>query len=101
VNDDMDEEVKSEESSRSTIQSNSHELLRDFGGRKLKIPIFRGVDAYKWIVIEESYSKLNTVHEEEKLDTMVITLEDKALNWYQWWEEQSQELKWEEVKFGT
>ena len=29
---------------------------------------------------------------------MVIALEDKALSWYQWWEEQSKELNWEEFK---
>ena len=38
------------------------------------------------------------MHEEEKLDAVVIALEDKALSWYQWWEEQSKEFNWEEFK---
>lgn len=38
------------------------------------------------------------VHNEEKLDMVVIAMDDKALNWYQWWAEQRQELNWEEFK---
>jgi len=58
----------------------SGESSHDFGGHKLKIPIFRGDGAYGWIVRAERYFKLNMVHDEEKLDVVVIALEDKALS---------------------
>jgi len=51
-----------------------------------------GEDAYGWIVRVERYFKLNLVEEEEKLYAVLIALEDRALSWYQWWEEQSHEL---------
>jgi len=97
-NDDGDGEVETEGGSRFTSRSWSGESSHDFGGRKLKIPIFRGDDAYGWIVRAERYFKLNMVHDDEKLDAVVIALEDKALSWFQWWEEQSPELNWEEFK---
>ncbi|GAU45214.1 hypothetical protein TSUD_244190 [Trifolium subterraneum] len=34
----------------------------------------------------------------EKLDAVVITLEDKALNWFVWWEEQTASRTWDEFK---
>lgn len=70
------------ELSRSPTWSSSRDSSRDFGGRKLKIPIFRGDDAYGWIVRAERYFKLNMVDDEDKLDAVVIALDDKALNWY-------------------
>jgi hypothetical protein len=55
----------------------------------LEIPIFKGDDAYGWLVRIERYFRLNGVRVHEKLDAAVIALEDKALNWFQWWEEQT------------
>lgn len=78
--------------------NSTRDSVRDFGGRKMKIPLFRGDDAYGWIVRTERYFKLNRVEEEEKLDAVVIALEDQALNWYQWWEEQNTDLTWDAFK---
>lgn len=64
-----------------TIYWSSRDSSRDFGGRKLRIPIFRDEDAYEWIIIAERYFKFNLLEENEKLDAVVIALEDKALKW--------------------
>lgn len=67
-------------------------------GRKMEVPIFNGDDAYAWIVRVERYFRLNEVLDEDKLNAVVLALEDRALNWYQWWEEQATALTWEEFK---
>lgn len=64
----------------------------------MDVPIFNGEEAHGWIVRVERFFWINAVREEEKLDTIVIALEGRALNWYQWWEEQTGELTWPEFK---
>jgi len=58
----------------SSSLSLSCDSSRDFGGRKLQIPIFQGNNAYGWIFRAERYFKLNLEVKEEKLDVVVITL---------------------------
>jgi hypothetical protein len=43
---------------------------------------------------------LNEVRVQEKLDAAVIALEDKALNWFVWWEEQTASRTWDEFKLS-
>lgn len=74
----IDGEVESEDGARHTTRTSSHESSHDFRGRKLKIPIFQGVDAYGWIMRAERYFKLSLVEDDEKLDAEVIALEDKV-----------------------
>jgi hypothetical protein len=68
--------------------------------RKLEIPIFKGDDAYGWLVRIERYFRLNGVRVHEKLDAAVIALEEKALNWFQWWEEQTPSRAWDQFKIA-
>ena len=35
----------------------------------------------------ERYFRLNEVCVQDKMDAVVLALEDKALNWFQWWED--------------
>lgn len=56
-------------------------------GRRLEIPIFKGEDAYGWLVRVERYFYLNGVRMRDTLDDVVLAMEDKTFNWYQWWEE--------------
>lgn len=46
----------------------------------------------------ERYFKIKGVREEEMLEAVMITLDGKALNWFQWWEEQHLEPTWDEFK---
>lgn len=72
---------------------------RYFGGRrKLEIPVFKGDDAYGWLVRVERYFRLNEVREHDKVDAVMIAMEDRALNWFQWWEDQTPLRSWEEFK---
>jgi hypothetical protein len=66
----------------------------------LEIPIFKGDDAYGWLVRIERYFRLNGVRVHEKLDAAVIALEEKALNWFQWWEEQTPSQAWDQFKIA-
>jgi hypothetical protein len=53
---------------------------------------------YEWLVRIELYFRLNEVRIHEKLDATVIALEDKALNWFVWCEEQTASRTWDEFK---
>ncbi|CAI8612716.1 unnamed protein product [Vicia faba] len=48
--------------------------------RRLEIPIFKGEDTYGWYVRVERYFNLNGVRVRDKLDAVVLAMEDKALN---------------------
>ncbi|KAJ1382954.1 hypothetical protein SESBI_43769 [Sesbania bispinosa] len=70
----------------------------DYRGRKLEIPIFSGDDAYGWINRVERYFKVNDMDYYEKLGAVLVALEDRALNWYHWWEEQTPSPSWVQFK---
>lgn len=88
----------SESRSRSHVRAPDPSPPTHYGGRKLDVPVFNGDDAYGWLVRVERYFRLNAVREGEQLDAIVIALEGRALNWYQWWEEQTEELSWAEFR---
>ncbi|KAI5420053.1 hypothetical protein KIW84_044011 [Lathyrus oleraceus] len=79
-----------EGSERSTISQESRPRHRRHGGgsgtilfgsrRRLEIPIFKGEDAYGWLVRIERYFHLNGVRVRDKLEAVVLAMEDKALN---------------------
>ncbi|GAU47870.1 hypothetical protein TSUD_404410 [Trifolium subterraneum] len=76
---------------------------RGFAGsrRRLEIPIFKGEDAYGWLVRVERYFRLNEVRVQDKVDAVVLAMEEKALNWFQWWEEKTPLRNWEEFKVAV
>ncbi|XP_073225291.1 uncharacterized protein [Cicer arietinum] len=69
--------------------------------RKLEIPIFAGDDAYGWVQKLERYFALRGVTPEEKMQATMISLEGKALSWYQWWEGYSPNPTWESFKIAV
>ncbi|XP_058756529.1 uncharacterized protein LOC131629765 [Vicia villosa] len=100
-----------EGSERSTVSRDSRPRTRRHGGgngsrflgnkRRLEIPIFKGDDAFGWLVRVERYFHLNGIRVCDKLDAVVLAMEDRALNWYQWWEEQAPLRTWEEFKIAV
>ncbi|CAJ2662268.1 unnamed protein product [Trifolium pratense] len=94
--------TEDDDSDRSTASRGgvSHTHRYQGNRRKLEIPIFKGDDAYGWLVRIERYFRLNGVRVHEKLDAAVIALEEKALNWFQWWEEQTPSRAWDEFKIA-
>ncbi|GAU48626.1 hypothetical protein TSUD_405850 [Trifolium subterraneum] len=82
---------------------NEGRYRRGFAGsrRRLEIPIFKGEDAYGWLVRVERYFRLNGVRVQDKVDAVVLAMEEKALNWFQWWEEQTPLRNWEEFKVAV
>lgn len=104
--DDEDEgRIRSNRSHESRPRSRRHgggEGGRTMGSRrKLEIPIFKGEDTYGWLVRVERYFRLNGVRMRDKLDAVVLDMEDKALSWYQWWEEKAPLRTWEEFKVAV
>lgn len=85
-NDDTEEEG----SDRSTISLESRprhhrhvgEIRPQFFGtrRRVEILMFKGDDAYGWLIRIERYFHLNGVRVQDKLDAVVLAMEDKALN---------------------
>lgn len=67
----------------------------------MEIPVFSGDDPHGWIIRVERYFRINGVREREKLDAVVIAMEGRALNWFQWWEEQAAMRTWEEFKVAV
>lgn len=68
---------------------NSHRedrYRRDERAKRVEVPYFMGEDPYGWVYRVERYFEINRIPDEEKVDTAVVCLEGKALNWYQWWE---------------
>ncbi|CAH9084460.1 unnamed protein product [Cuscuta epithymum] len=66
--------------------------------RKVDLPLFNGDGAYNWLVRMERYFRLNHITEDDKLEVSVVAMEDRALNWFQWWEHQTEEKNWESLK---
>ncbi|CAH9052067.1 unnamed protein product [Cuscuta europaea] len=67
-------------------------------GRKVDLPLFNGVGAYNWLVRMERYFRLNKTEEEDKVEVSMVAMDDRALNWFQWWEQQAEEITWENLK---
>ena len=55
----------------------------------MELPIFVGEDAHGWRVHIDRYFRVNGIRDEEKMDLVILALEGKALNWFQWWEDQT------------
>ncbi|WVZ22534.1 hypothetical protein V8G54_001078 [Vigna mungo] len=66
--------------------------------RRLVIPVFAGEDAYGWTNRLERYFRLKEVNEEEKMRAVIVALEGKALNWFQWWDTCYPNPTWETFK---
>lgn len=49
------------------------------GSRKLEIPLFNGDEVQGWFIRVDRYFRVNEVKESEKLNAVVIALEDRAL----------------------
>ncbi|WVZ02752.1 hypothetical protein V8G54_023558 [Vigna mungo] len=57
-----------------------------------------GEDAYGWTNRLERYFWLKEVNEEEKMRVVIVALEGKTLNWFQWWETCYPNPTWETFK---
>ncbi|CAH9078190.1 unnamed protein product [Cuscuta epithymum] len=67
-------------------------------GRKIDLPIFTGDSAYNWLVRMERYFRVNHIHEEEQVEAAVVAMEGRAINWFIWWEHQTERKNWESLK---
>ncbi|KAG2391337.1 uncharacterized protein HKW66_Vig0129020 [Vigna angularis] len=55
-------------------------------------------EAYGWTNRLEWYFRLKGVSEEERMKAVMVALEGKALNWFQWWETCHPHPTWETFK---
>ncbi|CAH9054680.1 unnamed protein product [Cuscuta europaea] len=81
-----------------------HRIHEDFNrftvpnGRKIDLPVFTGDNAYNWIVRMERYFRLNRITEEEQVEVAVVAMEGRAINWFIWWEHQTDRRNWDTLK---
>ncbi|CAH9133286.1 unnamed protein product [Cuscuta epithymum] len=86
--------------SKSVSRTPEHTRINDrvYTGRKVDLPLFSGNDAYGWLLRVERYFKLNHVLEGDKVEVVLIAMTERALNWYQWWDEQTDDHSWGNFK---
>ncbi|PNX55911.1 hypothetical protein L195_g049544, partial [Trifolium pratense] len=94
-------DVSSESRRRPARNNGGRRFQLGRSGRRLDIPIFKGEDAYGWLVRVERYFRLAEIRVQDKVDTVVLALEEKALNWFQWWETQTPLRTWGEFKIAV
>ncbi|CAH9068044.1 unnamed protein product, partial [Cuscuta europaea] len=46
----------------------------------------------------ERYFRLNNIDDDEKVEASMVAMEDRALNWFHLWENQTEETSWEALK---
>lgn len=89
-------EPQSEEHDRRRAEETGQNEVPKY--RKLELPLFSGEDPLGWIFRIERYFTANALSEPEKLDAGVVSLEGKALTWFQWWETRAPVTSWSDFK---
>jgi len=66
--------------------------------RRIELPTFEGEDICEWLVRIERYFQLARVATAKKLEYVAMSLTEKALTWFEWWEEQTPFPTWTQFK---
>ena len=64
----------------------------------MELPVFYGEDALGWLVRIERYYAINGIEGDEHMDSVLIVLEGRALNWFHVWEEQVYLPTWRQFR---
>ncbi|KAL5133214.1 hypothetical protein HKD37_03G006579 [Glycine soja] len=64
--------------------------------RTLEMSIFEGEDPMGWLTKIKKYFRL----EEDKLEPMMVAMDEEALGWFQWWESWNPNHSWEGFKIA-
>ena len=98
-------ESRPEDVSRQPRKSNTNKEARAGEGsrveiltRRLEMPIFEGWNPKGWIFRVERFFFTHGMTEEEKIAAAIISLDGKALTWFQWEDGHRPILNWEELK---
>lgn len=75
--------VQSDDDRRESVVNRREERMR-----RLKVPYFTGDNPNRWIYRAKRYFEINQIPDDEKVLTASICFEGKALNWFQWWEDE-------------
>ena len=77
--------------------SSQSQWTNGFGTRYAKIdfPRFFGEDPIGWIYKCERFFEYNSIDNQNKVKLAILHLEDKALQWYQWFEKTHCIISWE------
>ncbi|KAK8575642.1 hypothetical protein V6N12_063310 [Hibiscus sabdariffa] len=63
--------------------------------RQLELPVFTSDNPYGWPNRAEIYFQFNGIDDKDKLEIVVVCLDSKALNWFQWWEARTPVVTWD------
>lgn len=67
---------------------------------KIDFPRFSGEDPAGWIYKCERFFEFNQIEDDQKIRLAVVHLDDKAIQWYQWFEKTQTTMSWKEFTFG-
>lgn len=67
---------------------------------KIDFPKFYGEDPTGWVYKCERFFYYNSIENSNKVKLAILHLEDKALQWYQWFEKTHCEINWVTFKQG-
>ncbi|CAL5348860.1 unnamed protein product [Camellia sinensis] len=84
------------------VRSDSPQSSSFFNTRYARIdfPRFFGEDATGWLYKCERFFDYNSVESANKVKLATLHLEDKALQWYQWFEKCHRQINWDLFKQG-
>lgn len=66
--------------------------------RRIELLVFLGEDIIGWLFRVEQYFTINRTPEEKKVGEVVICLEGKAINWFQWLDARKPIGSWRDFK---
>ncbi|CAL5376490.1 unnamed protein product [Camellia sinensis] len=90
------------ETMEAQVRSDSPQSSSFFNTRYARIdfPRFFGEDATGWLYKCERFFDYNSVESANKVKLATLHLEDKALQWYQWFEKCHRQINWDLFKQG-
>lgn len=83
---------------RTVVTTNEDNREEGRGFRRLELPTFNGFDPDGWVYRAERYFQINRMSEEEKMEAIALSMEGKALAWYQWIEDVKPLRTWGDFK---
>lgn len=67
---------------------------------KIDFPRFLGEDPSGWIYKCKRFFEFNRIEEEQKVRLAVMHLDEKAIQWFQWFEKTQKTLDWKGFTYG-
>lgn len=67
---------------------------------KIEFPRFHGEDPSGWLYKCERFFEFNAIDETQRVKLAVMHLDEKGIQWYQWFEKTHNSVTWKDFEFG-